>query len=83
MPRRRKLAASALVGLAVLFGGAALVLYVYVAWSDPPDFPHSSSSREFRGQEFFYLLLPLMFLLGPICAASWLAKRIDPSRPGD
>jgi hypothetical protein len=79
----RKLAAKALVGLAWMLGAAVLAIYAYIIWSDPPDFSHSSASREFKGFEFLYFFLPLMFLLGPIWAASWLAKRIDPSRLGD
>ncbi len=80
MPRWRKLAASALVGLAVLCGVAVLALYAYIIWSDPPDFSHSSAAREFKGQEFLYLFLPVMFAFGPVWAASWVAERIDPSR---
>jgi hypothetical protein len=81
--RWRKFAASALVGLAVLLGIATVALYFYIVWSDPPDFSHSPWSRELKGQEFFYFFLPIMFAFGPVWAASWLAKRIDPSRSDD
>jgi hypothetical protein len=80
VPLWRKLAASALVGLAFLFGAGVLAIYAYIIWSGPPDFSHSSASHELKGLEFLYLFLPIMFLFGPIWAAGWLAKRIDPSR---
>jgi hypothetical protein len=83
VPVWRKLAGKALVALAWLFGAAVLAIYVYVIWSDPPDFSQSSAAREFKGLEFLYLFLPLVFLFGPVWAACWLAKRIDPGRTDD
>jgi hypothetical protein len=83
VPLWRKLVGKALIALAWMFGAAVLAIYVYVIWSDPPDFSHSSWSHELKGQEFLYLFLPIMFAFGPVWAASWLAKRIDPSRQDD
>jgi hypothetical protein len=83
VPAWRKLAAKALVALAWMLGAAVVAAYVYIVWSDPPDLSRSSWSRELKGQELFYLFLPIMFAFGPVWAASWLAKRIDPSRLHD
>jgi hypothetical protein len=83
VPLWRKLAGKALVALAWMLGTAVLAVYVYVIWSHPPDFSHLSASREFKDGELLYLTLPLLFAFGPVWAASWLAKRIDPSRPDD
>jgi hypothetical protein len=83
VPLWRKLAGKVLVALAWLLGAAVLTIYVYIIWSDPPDFSRLSASREFKDGELFYLILPLLFAFGPVWAAGWLAKRIDPSRPDD
>jgi hypothetical protein len=83
VPLWRKLAGKVLIALAWLLGAAVLAIYVYIIWSDPPDFSHLSASRELKGGELFYLTLPLLFAFGPVWAASWLAKRIDPSRRDD
>jgi hypothetical protein len=83
VPAWRKFAGKALVGLAWMLGAAVLAIYVYIVWSDPPDFSRSSAVRELKGLEFLYFTLPLLFVFGPVWAASWLAKRIDPSRSAD
>ena len=66
VPRWRKFAASALIGIAVLIGIAALSLYAYLLWSDSPDFSNSSSSHQFRGDALLYLFLPLILAFGPM-----------------
>jgi hypothetical protein len=83
LPPWRKRAGKALIGFAWMFGAAGLAIYAYVIWTDLPDLSHLSASREFKGGELLYLTLPLLFAFGPVWAASWLAKRIDPSRPDD
>ena len=83
MPVWRKFAGKALIAFAWLFGAAVLAIYAYIIWSDPPDLSHLSASRELKDGELLYLTLPLLFVFGPVWAASWLAKRIDPSRPAD
>jgi hypothetical protein len=82
VPRWRKFAASALIGLAFAIGVAALALYAYLLWSDAPGFDNNSS-RQFRGKLLVYFGLPLLILFGPVWAASWVAKRIDPNRSDD
>jgi hypothetical protein len=83
VPPWRKLISKALIGFAWLLGAAVLAIYVYIIWTDPPDLSHLSAFRELKDGELLYLTLPLLFVFGPVWAANWLAKRIDPSRPAD
>lgn len=63
----------------MVLGAAAALLYGFLIWTSPPE-ADDGSSRHFRGAMFIYVLLPFFILAGPVWAAAWIAKRIDPSR---